>query len=49
MRMMVAIKITMLKVTVIPRVARETELRIALEANIIKKKTAMEIKLAPIG
>lgn len=39
----------MLRVTVIPKVIRETELRIALEANIIRKKTDIAIKLAPKG
>ena len=47
--MMIAIKSTMLMVTEIPKVARETELRIASEANIIKKKTVIATKLAPIG
>lgn len=49
MRMMIPIKVSKLKVTVIPKVARVAELRIALEAKAMRKKITMEMKPAPVG
>lgn len=48
MKTMIAIKVSKLRVTVIPKVAKVIELRMALEAKAIRKKIATERKLAPM-
>ena len=49
MIMMSAIKVSKLRVTEMPKVAKVTELRMALEAKAIRKKIAKERRPAPRG